>query len=486
MCLLGAILIDPKVIGEIVMALTGGAADFFKPVNGLIYETMVELYDEQAALDVVSLNQRLVDRDLLRDVGGTEYLVQLAGSVPSAAHANHYAKLVREKATVRELIAAAGDILYDAHHQPEDIKKLLDSAQAKIFDVAREALGAKASSLKELLEVVMKEIESKDEGVISGVATGFLDLDEMTHGFQRGEMIIIAARPSMGKTALALNIAENMALSNTPVGVFSMEMGREQLVYRLLASRASVDLQKLRRGMLSQDDFSRLFNACGEMQTAPLYIDDSPGLSIVQLRMKARRMVQQYGVQVVVVDYLQLMSSGKARVESRQAEVSDISRGIKAMARELNVPVVCLSQLNRGAEQREGHRPRLSDLRESGAIEQDADVVSMLHREEYYHNGDDEWKENHPEKIGMAELILAKQRNGPVGTINLTWDNTCTRFRDHCSDRGDGGYAEPKAPYTAGSSSSFQPGARTGPVGNFRDGGGPAGADSSDEVTIPY
>jgi replicative DNA helicase len=261
------------------------------------------------------------------------------------------------------------------------------------------------------------------------VPSGFLELDEMTGGLQRGEMIIIAARPSMGKTSLALNIAEQMAMRGHGVGFFSLEMGKQQVVQRLLAARSGLDLALMRRG-LNSSQYQRLFAACSELRDAPMFIDDTPGLSLLQLRAKARRMAAKHAVKAVFIDYLQLLTSG-GRVESRQMEVSEISRGIKAMARELNVPVICLSQLNRSPEQREGHKPRMSDLRESGSIEQDADVVAMLHREEYYHQAEPEWLDENPEKKGLAELIITKQRNGPTGMVKLSWIENSTRFKDY-------------------------------------------------------
>ncbi|MCZ6836193.1 MAG: DnaB-like helicase C-terminal domain-containing protein, partial [Planctomycetota bacterium] len=269
------------------------------------------------------------------------------------------------------------------------------------------------------------------------------------------------------------------------VGIFSLEMGKQQLVQRLLTSRSGVDSQRLRRNMLNNVEFAALHTACDQLLDAPLFIDDTPSLSMLQMRAKARRMVQKHQVKAIFIDYMQLMSSG-GRVESRQMEVSEISRGIKAMARELDLPVVCLSQLNRAAEQREGHRPRMSDLRESGSIEQDADVVMMLHREEYFHMGDPSWAEENPEKVGLAELIIAKQRNGPTGTIKLTWNSKSTQFRDHSMSRPSGGaYYENKSTGQGGSTgSSFTPGPSSGPVENYRDGGGPSRDDFDADIPI--
>ncbi|NIT92970.1 MAG: AAA family ATPase [Gammaproteobacteria bacterium] len=275
------------------------------------------------------------------------------------------------------------------------------------------------------MQEVVTRLQNSDGRSATGVAAGFSDLDEITGGFQQGDFIIIAARPSMGKTALALNIAENMAVRGEPVGVFSLEMSRHQLVERLLASRSGIDLHRLRRLMLGKEHYSRLFAACGELQDAPIYVDDMAGSTLLQIRARARRMVVKHDVKAVFVDYIQLITTG-GRAESRQLEVSEISRGLKALARELNVPVICLSQLNRAAEQREGHRPRLSDLRESGSLEQDADVVGLLHREDYYHAGDEDY-----EPSNVAELIIAKQRNGPTDTVKLSWVQGCTRFRDY-------------------------------------------------------
>jgi replicative DNA helicase len=442
MSLLGSILIDAQVIGDVVMVLRGGD-DFYKPANGAIYDTMVELYNERSTLDIVQLHQLLVDRAALDAVGGLDYLVELADAVPSAANASHYARLVREKSKVRDLIATAGDILYEAYHSPEDAQVILEQAEQKIFQIAQQADRTTVDSLGELIQEAMETISANEGRHVSGLETGFVELDEMTHGLQKGEMIIVAARPSMGKTALALNLAESIALRGKPVGIFSLEMGRQQLVQRLLASRSGVNSQRLRRGMLNKDEHRSLIVACDEMLDAPVFIDDTPGLTMLQLRAKARRLTARHQVAVLVIDYLQLLTIG-GRPESRQVEVSEISRGIKAMARELEIPVVCLSQLNRAAEQREGHRPRMSDLRDSGSIEQDADVVAMLHREEYYHQSQPDWADENPDKVGMAEVIIAKQRNGPTGTLKLTWSAECTRFRDYSPATPPSDYGEPK------------------------------------------
>ena len=428
MSLLGAMLFDPRMIADVVTLVKSGR-DFHNPAHGVLFDVMVGLYDRTASLDMVQLNQVLTDKGLLAEVGGLDYLVNLAGSVPSAANAAHYARIVREKATLRDLIAAGGEILRDAHSGESEVQEILEQAEQRIFRIAQQREHASAESLQELLVETVRAIEANEGRHMTGVPCGFVELDDMLNGFQDGELLILAARPSMGKTALALNVMEQMALAGHSVAMFSLEMGKQQLVQRMVCARGRIDSQRLRRNMLRDDDYKRLMEACGDLSEAPIYIDDTPGLSLLQLRSKARRLKDRYGIEAVIIDYLQLMSSG-GRVESRQMEVSEISRGIKAMARELEVPVLCLSQLNRAAEQREGHRPRMSDLRESGAIEQDADVVLMLHREEYYHRGDHEWAEQNPDKAGIAELITAKQRNGPTGVVTLGWNSASTRFQD--------------------------------------------------------
>jgi replicative DNA helicase len=428
MGLLGAIIWDPKVIGDVVTIVRSGD-DFSSPRHGRIYDAIVELYDRHATVDIVLLNQLLVDRSLVDAVGGLDYIVQLAEGVPSAANAVHWARVVREKATIRELIGAAGEILEEAHAARVPAQNVLESAEQKIFRIAQKREGGTFSTANELVNETMRMIEESEGRGFMGVRTGFHELDEMANGFQRGEMLILAARPSMGKTALALNLLEQVAQHGVPSVMFSLEMGKQQLIQRMLCALGRIDSQKMRKHMLGSDDYSRLLAACGEISKLPIYIDDTPGLSLLAMRSKARRLKERHGIGFIAIDYLQLMSSG-TRVESRQLEVSEISRGIKAMARELDVPVLCLSQLNRAAEQREGHRPRLSDLRESGSIEQDADVVMMLHREEYYHRADPNWADENPDKVGTAELILAKQRNGPTGTVHLVWDGNTTRFKN--------------------------------------------------------
>ena len=431
MALLGSMLIDPGVIGDVVGIIRGGD-DFFLDKHRSIYSAMVEIYDRTASVDVVRLNQQLTDRQVLDAIGGLDYLVQLSEAVPSAQFATEYAKAVRDKATLRQLIDASSSTVHDAFHSTEEAQVILELAEQKIFSIAQMRESTPFAHLPDLLQETMAKLESRDGTGLTGLSCGFEDIDEMTTGLQRGEMLIVAARPSMGKTALALNLMEGIAVTGQSVAMFSLEMGRQQLVQRLLCAKAGVDSQRLRRGTLLADDNRRLMAACDALASSKIFIDDTAGLTLLQLRSKARRMKEKFGIECVFIDYLQLMSSG-SRSESRQVEVSEISRGIKAMARELDVPVVCLSQLNRAAEQREGHRPRMSDLRESGSIEQDADVIMMLHREEYYHQGDPEWADSNRDKVGMGELIFAKQRNGPTGVIKLIWDQNSTCFRSYMS-----------------------------------------------------
>jgi len=430
MALLGSMLHDWRICGEVLEIVRTGS-DFYKQSHGVIYELLIELYDKHQSADIVQLTERLKDKHLLDEVGNVDYLAELAESVPSAAAASHYARLVRDKAVLRNLISATGEILYDCYQSDEPVPDLLDKAMRNVFDIAQKGSKDDTAAINDLLQDVYEQLQARSESneAITGIPTGFFELDEMLSGLQRGDLLILAARPSMGKTAFALNIAEHVAADEKkPVAVFSLEMGKHQLAQRLLCSRSGVDSHLLRRNMLSPEHFGRLAMTVGELAEAPIYIDDTPGLTLLQLRAKARRMVSQWDIACIVVDYLQLMSAPGS--DSRQQEVSNISRGIKALARELNVPVICLSQLNRAAEQREGHRPRMSDLRESGSIEQDADVIMMLHRESYYHRNDPNWERENPDRVNLAEVIIAKQRNGPAGVVPLIFDGGTTRFRN--------------------------------------------------------
>lgn len=433
MSLLGSMILagtqNIHLIGE-VMQVVSNEADFYRPKHAAVYKALVDLYDQHQAIDTIQLTDLLRDRQQFEQVGGIDYLVELAESVPTSVNAPHYARIIRDKAKLRYLIDAAGHILRDAYETAEPANITLDKAERLIFEIAQEAQANEPTKLDELMTIAFENIEARqvDGRSITGVATGFHQLDEMLSGLQPSEMLIVAARPSMGKTAFAINIAEYIAVDNQqPVAVFSLEMSKQQLAERMLSSRSGVDSQRIRRNMINGDELAQLQETAGELSAAPMFIDDTPGLSILELRAKARRLASRSGIKAIVIDYLQLMSSPGA--ESRQNEVGEISRGVKALARELNVPVICLSQLNRNSEGRESKKPMLSDLRESGAIEQDADVVMMLHREEYYHK-EDEWAHENPDKVGVAEIILAKQRNGPTGIVTLQFDGATTRFHN--------------------------------------------------------
>ena len=444
MALLGAMILDPKVIPEVIEILAG-KEDFYSAAHVTIYAAMVTIYDRERELTLVQLEHALQEADVLDPVGGTQYLVVLANATASPATAPYHAKIVAALARKRRIIDGCGRILHAAYAPSAlegDETDLLDLAEQEMFAVSAEHRVQPAVKLADLLQVEMDRIRAADgDGGMTGLATGYSDLDNMLQGLQPGELIILAARPSMGKTALMLGLAEGVAFGGmpltpgtgtVPVAVYSMEMGRASVIQRMLCARARVRSQGLRSGArLPAQDLEALATAAAELMPAPIHIDDTPNMAIMTLRAKARRMVMEHRVQAIFVDYLQLMAAPQQSRDGRQQEVSAISRGLKALARELNVPIVCLSQLNRQAEQREGNRPRMSDLRESGSIEQDADMVMLLHREEYYHKDEPGWREANPNKVGLAELIVAKQRNGPTGTVKLTWIGEHARFAGH-------------------------------------------------------
>ncbi|MFI4855493.1 MAG: replicative DNA helicase [Phycisphaerales bacterium JB065] len=444
MSLLGSMILDHTVVGEVIEIVPSASA-FYSEAHSAIFDAIVRLYDQKQSGDLVQLSEALKDRRLFEDIGGTDYLLNLAQSVPSAASAPYYAEIVRDKWQLRKLIDASGDIVYSAYHASEigdgGAKAVLDRAEQSIFEIAEQVASGGQKPIRNILVEVMESLDRQSGQTITGISTGFYELDEMTSGLQPGELVIVAARPSMGKTAFALNLTQQVAFGgsrfdsggsgNLPVGFFSLEMSQASVVQRLLSAHSGVDSHRMRTNRLTKDDFGRLMESCGLLEKAPIYIDDTPGLTVMNLRAKARRMVKKYSVGCLVIDYLQLMSAPASARDGRQQEVSMISRQIKALARELNIPIVCLAQLNRGAENREGHRPRMSDLRESGSIEQDADVIALLHREEYYHQQDPGWAEDNPDKVGLAELIIAKQRNGPTGTVKLSWNAHVTRFGNY-------------------------------------------------------
>jgi len=427
---LGSMLLDRDCIGDVVEAV--GADSFSQTEHRILFDAILSLYEKHkdGGIDLVLLRDELKKRKSLEAVGGVDYLVRVAESVPSAANVAYYANIVKEKSMLRELVHACGEILHEACEEAGDVGEKLDTAEKRVFEVTEKKIQGTALPIKDLITQAFENIESRKGGDgVTGLPTGFMELDQVLCGLQKSEMIIVAGRPSMGKTSFALNVAENIgANENLPVVIFSLEMSKQQLVERFLCSRSKIDSQAVRKGILSTEEMTRLTETGGELFEKPIFIDDTPGLTPLMIRAKCRRLKSQHDIQAVFIDYMQLMSLG-GRVESRQQEISTISRYLKALARELDVPVVVLSQLNRAAEGRQGHRPFMSDLRESGSIEQDADVVILLHREAYYHRGESEWEDENPDKINTAEVIVAKQRNGPTDTVELIFDGRLTRFK---------------------------------------------------------
>ena len=435
---LGSMMLDPKCIGDVVQKIKAEA--FYRLEHQMMFDAIVALWEKKKDedFDLVLLRDELKKRNQLEEIGGPEYLEKIAYAVPSSANVEHYVQIVKEKQMLRELIAAAGEVMTDAFETAGDVGGKLDRAEQKIFNVTQKKITGTAVAIKNLVQQAFEIIEKRrDHHVpVTGLATSFHGLDELTCGLQNGEMIVIAGRPSMGKTSFALNIAEYIgADNNVPIVMFSLETSKQQLAERMLCSRARVDSQNVRKGFLSDEQFQDLQTAAGDLYDKPIYIDDTPAITPLELRGKARRLRAQHGIRCIVIDYLQLMSLG-TRVESRQQEVSEMSRYLKALARELEIPVVVLSQLNRAPEGREDHRPRMSDLRESGSIEQDADVVMLLHREGYYPREDAGGAGGTPpsspddSKDDVAEVIIAKQRNGPTGTVKLVFNGKCTRFEN--------------------------------------------------------
>jgi replicative DNA helicase len=422
---LGSMILEPMCIGQVIGTLTTDS--FYRHEHQMVFSALLDLYQNHKSevIDGLVLRDELERRKQIDAIGGVKYLQDLVDSVPSAANVLYYANIVSEKALLRELIDAAGSMLDQAYDQSDEVSAVLDEAERRVFAVTEKKVTGAASELKDLVTQAYALIEKREGSHVTGRSTGFFELDDLTCGLQPGEMLIVAGRPSMGKTTFVLNVAEHMAIHDKiPVAIFSLEMGKQMLAERFLCSVSSVDAQLVRKGMLNTEHYQRLVEACGTLSEAPILIDDTSSLTPLELRAKARRLKNLYDIQCIMVDYLQLMHMG-TKVESRQQEVSTMSRYLKGLARELQVPVVVLSQLNRGAEGREGHRPRMSDLRESGSIEQDADVIMLLHREDYYHRGDQDYENN-----GTAEVIIAKQRNGPTGTVNLAFREQCTRFEN--------------------------------------------------------
>ena len=426
---LGSMLISPRdIIAECVEKIT--EEYFYVPAHQTIYTVLVELWNAGQGIDLITFTQTLRDRNILDAIRGAAFVTSLYTFVPTAANVTYYLEIVREKFILRQIIAACTESVRRSYEEQDEVNALLDEVEQKIFAVGEDRFKGQMPGMKEQVMGALESIEQLWErrGGITGISTGFVELDRMTNGLHEAEMIVIAARPSMGKTALAMNIAEHVAISSKlPVAVFSLEMSSQQLVQRLLCSRARVNLQKVREGFLAERDFPSLTAAASKLAEAQIYIDDTAGLSILELRAKARRLKAQKDIQLIVVDYLQLLKSTTRRAQdNRQLEISEISAGLKGLAKELKLPIIVLAQLNRQPEARSGGKPRLSDLRESGSIEQDADLVGLLVRPEIYEEDEDA----RAEKAGEAELIIAKQRNGPVGEVSLTFLKEFTRFED--------------------------------------------------------
>jgi replicative DNA helicase len=430
---LSCILIAPNdCMGECIESLKMGAEAFYDLRHQTIFSNLAEMYDSRVAIDVITLQQRLKDKQLLEQVGGLAYLSPLPDAVPSAANLSYYLEIVKEKYLLRKMIHTCTDVVSRVYDFEGEVDMLMDEVERDILRISEARVEGQSSNIKELVKRAINQIEDfhQRQGMLTGVGTGFTDLDKMTSGLHPGEMIVIAARPSMGKTSLAMNIAEHVALEQKlPVGVFSLEMTSESLVLRMLCSRSRVNLRNIRDGFLAERDFPKLTGAAGKLANAPLFIDDSSGLSILQLRAKARRMSQQYGIKLFVIDYLQLLHSTARRAENRQQEIADISNGVKSLAKELNVPVIVLSQLNRELEKDKNRKPRMSDLRESGSIEQDADLVGLLYKP---NSGDDDDSAAPSEEQDAVpvNLLIAKQRNGPTGDVHLTFMKSYTRFEN--------------------------------------------------------
>ncbi len=421
---LGGILLDNQVINAVLEVIN--AADLYSEAHKKIFRAISEIYDRNEPVDLITLSSFLTDRNQLTQIGGMTYLASLVDNVPSSANAAHWARIIREKAVIRQLISAANNILAKSYETGAEVDEILDRAEHSIFEISENKIKPTFSLIRGIIKESFKTIEAlyARKELVTGVPTGFLKLDDLTSGFQKSDLIIIAGRPAMGKTAFALNIAQHVALETAlPVAVFSLEMSKEQLSMRLLSSEARVDSQRLRKGFLGETDWPKLTTAAGRLSEAPIYIDDTAAIMVLEMKAKARRLKAEAGLGLIVVDYIQLMRSGMSK-DSREQEISEISRSLKALAKELNVPVIALSQLNRKVEDRTNRRPQMADLRESGAIEQDADVIIFIYRDEVYNKD-----ENNPDK-GIAEIIIGKQRNGPQGVVKLAFLDKYTRFEN--------------------------------------------------------
>ena len=418
---IGSMIMDADAIVAASEMLTGD--DFYQRQFGILFETMVELYNEGKPVDVLTLQERLKMKDVPEEFASIEYISELVDSVPILTTIRQYAQTVADDAMLRRLIRVNEEIANACYQHKESVEEIMNTTEKRIFDVIQKKRTDEYVPIQDVVLSVIDKIEAaaRHKGTVTGLATGFYDLDYKTSGLQPSDLILIAARPSMGKTAFVLNLAQYMCVRNhVPTAIFSLEMSKDQLVNRILSMESKVDSQSMRTGTLQPADWEKLIESAGVISTAPLIIDDTPGISITELRSKCRKYKLENDLGLVIIDYLQLMTGGSKKQESRQQEISEISRSLKALAREINAPVIALSQLSRACETRPDHRPMLSDLRESGAIEQDADVVMFLYRDDYYNKDTD--------KKNISEVIIAKQRNGPIGTVELVWLPNYTKF----------------------------------------------------------
>lgn len=431
--ILGAIFLEPESMSSATELLI--PSDFYRASHQRIFQVMMQLTDKGEPIDLVTVTTALSNAKLLDEIGGVSYLSDLANAVPTAANIGYYNKIVEEKALLRRLIRTATDIVTDGFSKEDDVDEVLSEAEKNILEVSNRKNASAFKNIKDVLIDVYDNIEQlhHNDADVTGVPTGFRDLDKITSGFQRNDLIIVAARPSVGKTAFALNIAQNVAIkTDENVAIFSLEMGAEQLVNRMLCAEGNIDAQRLRTGNLEPEDWGKLTMAMGSLSNAGIFIDDTPGIRVNEIRSKCRRLKQEHGLGMILIDYMQLIQGSASNAkENRQQEVSEISRSLKGLARELNVPLVALSQLSRGVEQRQDKRPMMSDLRESGSIEQDADIVGFLYRDDYY--------DQESEKQNIIEIIISKQRNGPVGTVELAFVKEYNKFvdLDHRYDESD-------------------------------------------------
>ena len=418
---IGSMLMDREAVIAASEIITG--SDFYQQQYGIMFDAMVELFNEGKPVDLVTLQDRLKEKDVPPEVCSLDFVRDIITIVPTSANVKSYATIVSEKAVLRRLIKTTEEIANTCYAGKEPLENILADTEKSIFDLLQNKGGQEFVPIKQVAINVLEKIEDayKNQGTVTGIPSGFIDLDYRTAGLQPSDLILIAARPSMGKTAFVLNIAQKAAVrDHVPTAIFSLEMSKEQLVNRMLSLESHVDAQKIRTGRLNDEEWMNLVEGSANIANSKLFIDDTPGITLSAMRSKCRKLKMEHDIQIVIIDYLQLMSGNSGNNASRQQEISDISRGLKALARELNVPVIALSQLSRAVEQRPDHRPMLSDLRESGAIEQDADVVMFIYRDDYY-NHDSEMK-------GISEIIIAKQRNGPIGTVNLVWLPQYTKF----------------------------------------------------------